>query len=84
MCDILWISTYTFLVAYAPKTDGTSDHAVVMLATGSKSGATSFVNYDELYMFNGNTERLNKYYMTLIPDWSVQMKNDFDKSMCDL
>ncbi|XP_050389460.1 nuclear pore complex protein Nup214 isoform X2 [Patella vulgata] len=68
--DIVWLSTYMFLVAYLPQTVGESDQPQVLLITSSKEGNTKYDNFEDI-CFGTREERNAKYYMNLILKWDM-------------
>ena len=64
--SILWISTYQFLVCYG----NGNERPGLFLAQGSKTGPTTFINYDDICYSTG--EQNPAYFsMIQIPDWSL-------------
>ncbi|KAK6194862.1 hypothetical protein SNE40_000400 [Patella caerulea] len=68
--DIVWLSTYMFLVAYLPQTVSESDQPQVLLITSSKEGNTKYDNFEDI-CFGTGEERNAKYYMNLIQKWDM-------------
>ncbi|ESO98723.1 hypothetical protein LOTGIDRAFT_114119 [Lottia gigantea] len=66
--DIVWLSTYMFLVAYLPQTPDASDQPQVVMITSSKEGNTTYANFEDICFGSGEVRKA-KYYMSLIMKW---------------
>ena len=60
--SVLWVSTYQFLVAFKDTSDPDSRPGLC-LVTSSKSGETSYVNYDDICYSTGDGVRSPNFLM---------------------
>ncbi|VDI49529.1 nuclear pore complex protein Nup214 [Mytilus galloprovincialis] len=67
---IIWLSTFSFMVAYIAENADASDQPTVVLITGSKEAPPRYTSLEDP-CYGGGEERLKKFFFHYIPAWEM-------------
>ncbi|XP_052093221.1 nuclear pore complex protein Nup214-like isoform X2 [Mytilus californianus] len=67
---IIWLSTFSFMVAYIADNADASDQPTVVLITGSKEAPPKYTSLEDP-CYGGGEERLKKFFFHYIPAWEM-------------
>ncbi|XP_053380901.1 nuclear pore complex protein Nup214-like isoform X2 [Mercenaria mercenaria] len=68
--DVVWLSTYSFLVAYIAHGADSGEQPSVVLINGAKDAPATYVNFEDM-CFGTGEERERKYYFNFVQKWDM-------------